>query len=85
MPAMLLGDLNIDGLRDAQNDPNSDYSYLANQLRFASGHALHDIGGHLAIGTNIDSDGNQTRRIDHMFVDPSALRALAADVIVERF
>jgi endonuclease/exonuclease/phosphatase family metal-dependent hydrolase len=85
VPAILLGDFNIDGLRSAQVDPNSNYTYLTNLLTLHSGKVLRDIGRHVTVGTNIDSNGNQTRRIDHIFTSSPSLTVQEMDVAVNRF
>lgn len=86
MPLLLLGDFNVDGAPEKQQDEDSEYHYLLNILSsLGTGHVLQDIGHHLTTGTNHsnDPDKHRVERIDYIFmsrigldVDPNQVRII---------
>lgn len=77
MPILILGDLNIDGLQDAQYGHSAAYHDLMDLL--STHRAFEDVGKELGVGTNQTG----TRRIDYILLSSDVLEV--QDVQVELF
>ena len=88
-PALILGDMNVEGAQSFRNDPDSEYSTLIYQLETIRPEGeLIDVWPHLRNdalgGTDDQESSDQGRRIDYIFVvNPTRNHAQLVPVGVE--